>query len=73
MKLKNAPGRKNTRRQKALTQLYKATNTKADRLDRPPGFSRKDAINNLAASIVSDGMARGIRTKKDRSARGKLR
>lgn len=72
MKLKNAPGRKNDRRKRALSQLTKAKNTKADRLERPPGFSREAEKDRLIASIVPDAVARGIRTKKDRSHKAKV-
>lgn len=59
MKLKNSPGRKNDRRKRALAQAIR--------------FDRKDEIEILRARILPDSMARSIRTKKDRSSRGKLR
>lgn len=72
MKPSNFPGRKNLRRMKALNQLQRAKNTKAERLDRPPGFSRKLEQEKLEKLIVPHAVARGVRSKKDRSSRGKL-
>lgn len=59
MKPKNFPGRKNDRRKRALAQAVR--------------FGRADEVEVLKSRIIPDAMARGIRTKKDRSARGKLR
>jgi hypothetical protein len=73
MKPKNFPGRKNEKRKRALAQLKKAANTKADRLDRAPGFSRAREIERLEAKIMPESVARAVRTKKDRSGRAKLR
>ena len=69
----NFPGRKNERRIRALAQLIRATNTKAERLDRPPGFHRDSEKAALARLIMDAGTARAIRTKKDRSAHSKFR
>jgi hypothetical protein len=73
MKPKNFPGRKNDRRKAAQAQLFGAENTRANRLDRPPGFNRAAEINRLSKLIVSDEAARAIRTKKDRSTRARIR
>ena len=73
MKPSNFPGRKNERRIRALAQLGRPQNTKADRLDRPPGFDRAAEKRAVGSLIVDADTARSIRTKKDRSARGKLR
>lgn len=59
MKLKNSPGHKNDRRKKAIAQALR--------------FGRKAEAEILKARILPDSMARAIRTKKDRSSRGKLR
>ncbi len=73
MRPANFPGRKNERRKGALLQLLAAKNTKADRLDRPPGFSRQSEVQAVSAAIVLDDVARSTRTKKDRSAHARLR
>lgn len=73
MKLSNNPSRKNERRKRALAQLMHPKNTKAQRLDRPPGFNRFEEIDRIQQMLMFDHVARSIRTKKDRSARGKLR
>ena len=67
MKPANFPGRKNDRRKAAL-----------DRMTPPPkDISHHDMgmhpYSRLAARILSDAVARSIRTKIDRSATGKLR
>lgn len=72
MKLKNNPTRKLQRRQNALTQLHRAKNTKATRLDRASGFDRKAEQEKLESLLMPPSVARGIRTKKDRSSRGRL-
>lgn len=59
MKPKNFPGRKNARRRRALAQAMV--------------YGRKDEVEVLKARILPESIARGIRTKKDRSSRGKLR
>lgn len=59
MKPKNFPGRKNDRRKLALKQAI--------------AFKRTAEVDALNSRILPDAMARGIRTKKDRSARGKFR
>jgi hypothetical protein len=73
MKPANFPGRKNDRRIRALAQLQRGENTKADRLGRPPGFSRSSEIKVISSLIVSAEVARNVRTKKDRSSRAKVR
>jgi hypothetical protein len=71
---KNFPGRKNDRRRKAVKQLMIPTNTKAERLDRVPGFARMDEIRHISEDLIMPvAVARGIRTKVSRVARGKLR
>jgi len=57
MKPMNFPGRKNDRRKRALKRLA------ADKLEE---------MKILMHRIVPDSVARSIRTKKDRSARGRL-
>ena len=66
MKPRNFPGRKNDRRKRALKRLGSGISM--------TGMDAK-AIEQraLISSIMSDSEARGIRTKKDRSARGKFR
>jgi len=67
MKPRNFPGRKNDRRKAALARM------------RPPpkDLSHYDMslhpYSLLAARILPESVARSARTKKDRSARGKLR
>lgn len=73
MKPKNFPSRKNARRIRALAQLQAAKNTKADRLGRTPEFSRAAEMNALQGLIMPDSVASAVRTKKDRSGRGRLR
>ena len=66
MKPKNFPGRKNDRRKGALARLGSGVSL--------IGEGKKEREQRaLMSRIMSDGMARSIRTKKDRSARGKLR
>jgi hypothetical protein len=69
----NFPGRKNERRIRALAQLRKPRNSKAIRLDRPPGFHRETEIERLEELIMPANVAAGIRTKKDRSTRARFR
>jgi hypothetical protein len=59
MKPRNFPGRKNDRRKVALFEAVQ--------------FGRTDEAAVLRSRIVPDEMARAVRTKKDRSARSKLR
>lgn len=65
MKPANFPGRKNARRQTALAKMT------------DPRLKHADKVGHhyyvLQARIVPDGIARMIRTKKDRSARGVFR
>lgn len=67
MKPRNFPGRKNDRRIAALLHM------KAP----PAGLSLAQIVEHphdiLRRRILPDAVARAIRTKKDRSARGKLR
>lgn len=62
MKPHNRPGRKNIRRLDALDRLAKKKNKDAAEIEGV----------NLRAAIVSQSHADAIRTKKDRSARGKF-
>jgi len=57
MKPRNFPGRKNDRRKAALAR----------------GPSDKAGADVLRSRILPDQVARSIRTKKDRSDRGRLR
>lgn len=63
MKPKNFPGRKRERQITALSTASKKENR---------GAALRELIA-LHGRIVSAAVARGTRTKKDRSARGKLR
>lgn len=72
MKPANFPGRKNERRIRALAQLVRHQNSKAERLDRPPGFSRDNEMRAVASRIIDADMVRNIRTKKDRRDRAKV-
>jgi hypothetical protein len=65
MKPRNFPGRKNDRRKAALARL------KPSVAFNPEKAKAEQAV--LCSRILPDSMARGIRTKIDRSARGKLR
>jgi len=66
MKPKNFPGRKNDRRKGALARLGSDISL--------TGEGEKEREQRaLMSRIIPDGIARSIRTKKDRSARGKLR
>jgi hypothetical protein len=65
MKPRNFPGRKNDRRKAALARLNPLT------AFNPEKAKQEQSV--LKSRIIPDSMARGIRTKKDRSARGKLR
>jgi len=66
MKPKNFPGRKNDRRKRALTRLGAGISM--------VGVDAKAVEQRaLISRIISESEARGIRTKKDRSARGRLR
>jgi hypothetical protein len=66
MKSKNFPGRKNDRRRAALKRLGTGISL--------VGEGKKEREQRaLMSSIMSNDAARSIRTKKDRSARGKLR
>jgi hypothetical protein len=70
MKPANFPGRKNERRISALSRLYgviSKTNSER-RLE-----IAQTEIRNLGKRIVSPDAARANRTKKDRSARARLR
>lgn len=60
MKPANFPGRKNKRRQRALTLTYNKINRKAAQIEE----------SNLKQKIVEDSVACATRTKKDRSAKG---
>lgn len=70
MRPANFPGRKNERRIDALARLTKSISKTVDP-------ERLAAIHNemrfLGAIIVPVSVARSIRTKKDRSARARLR
>lgn len=68
MKPKNFPGRKNDRRIGAEGRRLRMPifDARSERL-------HKQELEALQARILPDSMARGIRTKKDRSARGKFR
>lgn len=57
MKPANFPGRKNDRRKRALANMSKDAKS----------------YETTKARVLPDSVARGIRTKKDHSARGKLR
>jgi len=59
MKPANFPGRKNNRRKRALVQAA--------------AHGRKGEVEVLSSRILPDAIARSIRTKINRSARGKLR
>lgn len=71
MKPKNFPERKNARRCRAAVRLneFQASVVFDDR--RLKIANRERSV--LTARIVTPDMARAIRTKKDRSARGKFR
>jgi hypothetical protein len=62
MKPANFPGRKNDRRKRALSRMRARDE-----------FGYNDPYFRTEVKILSDADARSIRTKKDRSARGKLR
>lgn len=62
MKLKNAPERKNQRRKDAAARMAKLPNMKFS--------TEQDMANTLAK--VSPASLRDVRTKKDRSSRGRL-
>lgn len=66
MKPLNFPGRKNDRRIRALARMEKPIGLSAHQQSLHPYF-----ITQLR--VLPDVIARGIRTKKDRSARGRLR
>lgn len=66
MKPCNFPGRKNDRRKRALARMTKPVGLSAAEQSEHPYFI-------TAARILPDAVARGVRTKKDRSARGRLR
>lgn len=63
MKPKNFPGRKNDRRKVALRSLRNRKDQDAANLEALTLHSR----------IMPDTVARGVRTKKDRSHKAKLR
>ena len=63
MYIANRPGRINERRIRALSRIGKKTNREAAEVEAA----------NLRARIISQAQAEAIRTKKDRSARGKFR
>lgn len=67
MKPRNFPGRKNDRRVVALLHM------KPPPAGLPLSEIAKHPHDILRRRILPDAMARAIRTKKDRSARGKLR
>lgn len=67
MKPCNFPGRKNDRRKSALARMT------PPRSDMPLHLYVETEYALLRQSIMSDAVARAIRTKKDRSARAKLR
>jgi len=64
MKPKNFPGRKNDRRVAAEGRRLRM---------HPHNARNKQELDALALRIMPSSMARAIRTKKDRSARGKFR
>jgi hypothetical protein len=66
MKPANFPGRKNARRIAALKRLPAGSNLIGT-------DKRAVEYRALMSRIVPDSIARDIRTKKDRSARGKIR
>jgi hypothetical protein len=65
MKPRNFPGRENDRRKGALARL------KPSAAFNPEKAKQEQSV--LKSRIIPDSMARDIRTKIDRSARGKLR
>jgi hypothetical protein len=67
MKPKNFPGRKNDRRKSALARMD------APRAGMSHAWMAEHPHSLLQKKILPDPVARGIRSKKDRSARGKLR
>lgn len=71
MKPANFPGRKNDRRKTALARMKKPelTGSLANKAEQ----RRASAYHITEARVLPNSVARGIRTKKDRSARGKLR
>lgn len=60
---KNFPGRKNQRRIDAVALATKKENGEAAKIE----------LDNLRQAIAAPDAARAIRTKKDRSARGRIR
>jgi len=66
MKPRNFPGRKNDRRKAALMRLGAGVSMIGD------GKKEREQ-RALMSCIMSDDVARSIRTKKDRSASSKLR
>lgn len=77
---KNFPGRKNARRVRALdraqAQLASDTRRTANGREVPLSPSEREKINRVAGStarrILPQAQAEAIRTKKDRSGRGKF-
>lgn len=67
MKPKNFPGRKNDRRKAALARIQPPPTHLS------PYEMACHPYSRLSAKILPDSVARAIRTKKDRSARGKIR
>lgn len=66
MKPANFPGRKNTRRKEALARMTVPRFELGEDKYKHPYYQTKNRI-------LPDSVARGTRTKKDRSARGVLR
>lgn len=66
MKPRNFPGRKNDRRARALARMAMPTGlSHAEKAEHPFYITQ--------SRVIPDQVARAIRTKKDRSARGKIR
>lgn len=71
MDVKNFPGHKNARRLTALTRLQTAT-TCFDGRPLRPLKDREAEMNKLTLRIMPQARAEAIRTKKDRSGRGRF-
>jgi hypothetical protein len=66
MKPKNFPGRKNERRKRALARMKKPVGLSLYEQSEHPYFITE-------SRIMSNSIARAVRTKKDRSAFARLR
>jgi hypothetical protein len=71
MKPKNFPGRKNDRRNRAFARMKYPTRATGGALSHAERAVHPYFITQ--SRIVPDAVARGIRTKKDRSAGSKFR